>query len=165
MKVTKFLVEIFQFKFLVMTEKTILIYNFFCHKIIQILIYFLSKNINPLKKVRPFPPFLLVYCLTRNALFINLLLLWWIMHFQNKKKLLLLTYSWLVLILLFCLYVFLRVLFSHFCYHKTTNSFIFIWLLLDIHIGFSWHNHFKACRLLLLFRFPRKLSSRLILSP
>ena len=40
LKVTKFLVEISQFKFLVMTEKKILIYNFFYHKIIQILNYF-----------------------------------------------------------------------------------------------------------------------------
>ena len=31
LKVTKFLVEISQFKFLVMTEKNIFIYNFFCH--------------------------------------------------------------------------------------------------------------------------------------
>ena len=36
-------------------------------------------------------------------------------------------YCWLVLILLFYVYVCLRVLFSHFCYHKTTNSFIFVY--------------------------------------
>ena len=45
-----------------------------------------SKNCNPLKKVTPFPPFSFAYCLSRNTLFINLLLLWWIMHFQNKTN-------------------------------------------------------------------------------
>ena len=70
LKVTKFLVEIFQFKFLVMTE------IFFCHEMFQILIYFSCKNCNPMKKVTPFPPFLFFYCLSRNTLFINLLLLW-----------------------------------------------------------------------------------------
>ena len=31
LKVTKFLVKICQFEFLVMTEKNIFVYNFFCH--------------------------------------------------------------------------------------------------------------------------------------
>ena len=44
--------------------------------------------------------------------------------------------------------------FSHLCYHETTNSFIFVYFLLHIHIGLSWHNH-------LFFLFLRKLSLRL----
>ena len=35
--------------------------------------------------------------------------------------------------------------FSHFCYRETTNSFIFVYFLLHIHIGFSWHNHVENC--------------------
>ena len=56
--------------------------------------------------------------------------------------------------------------FSHFCYHEITfmNSFIFAYMHSFL-FGLSWHNHVKNYRLLLFFRFPRKLSSRLILPP
>ena len=40
------LVKISQFEFLVMTEQRILVYELFCHKIFQILVYFLLKNCN-----------------------------------------------------------------------------------------------------------------------
>ena len=52
-KVTKFLVKISQFKFLVMTEKHFWFINFFGHYIFQISVYFLFKNFNSLKKVTP----------------------------------------------------------------------------------------------------------------
>ena len=51
LKLTKFLVQISQFEFLVMAEQSILVYKLFCHSIFQILLYFLSENYNPLKKV------------------------------------------------------------------------------------------------------------------
>ena len=53
LKVTKFLVKMSQFEFLVMTEKNVLLINFFCHEIFQIWIYFLWENCNPQKKVTP----------------------------------------------------------------------------------------------------------------
>ena len=128
------------------------------------LIYFLCKSCNPLKKVTRFPAFSFVYCLTRNTLFINLLLLWGMMHFQKKTNFFLKVIAgWFW----FCcfVYVFLRVLFHISAYHKTTNSFIFVYFLLYIHIGLSWHNHVENSRLFLFYRFPRKLSSRLVLPP
>ena len=47
LKVNKFLLKISQFEFLVMTEQSILVYKLFCHEIFQILIYFLSKTLQP----------------------------------------------------------------------------------------------------------------------
>ena len=47
LKVTEFFVKISQFES-VMTEKNILLINFFCHEIFQILIYFLFENRNHL---------------------------------------------------------------------------------------------------------------------
>ena len=44
LKVTKFLVKIPNFEFLVMTEKSIFVSKLFCHLIFPILVYFLCKN-------------------------------------------------------------------------------------------------------------------------
>ena len=49
-----------------------------------------------------------------------------IMYFQSKKHFHL-TYWWSVLIFLFCVYVFVRVLFQ-FCHHETMNSFKFAYM-------------------------------------
>ena len=117
------------------------------------------------EKGHPFPPFSFAYCLSRNTLFINLLLLWWIIFFQNKTN-----FSFNLLLVNFavlCICVSWGA-FSYFCYHEMTfmNSFIFVYMHSYICIyflfGFSWHNHIKNYRLLLFFFwFPRKLSSRL----
>ena len=53
LEVTKFLVKISQFEFLVMTEKNIFVYKLFCHEIFQILVHFFCKNCKPLKKITP----------------------------------------------------------------------------------------------------------------
>ena len=47
LKVTKFLVKICQFKFLVVEDKYYFVYKFFYHLKLQILVYFLYKNCNP----------------------------------------------------------------------------------------------------------------------
>ena len=60
---TKFLVNISQFEFLVMAEKNIFVYKHFLSLKFQILVYFLQKKLPPfpsLKKVIPsFPATLL----------------------------------------------------------------------------------------------------------
>ena len=61
--------------------------------------------------------------------------------FSKKLRFFLLAHCWLVLILLFCLYVFYGV-FLQFCHYEITNQ-----------------------KLLLFFRCPRKLGLRLILPP
>ena len=53
LKVTKFLVEISQFEFLVMTEKNIFVHKLFMPLNIQILIYFYVKIASLLNKVTP----------------------------------------------------------------------------------------------------------------
>ena len=53
LKVTKFLVEISQFEFLVMTEKNIFAHKLFMPLNIQILIYFYVTIASPLNKVTP----------------------------------------------------------------------------------------------------------------
>ena len=62
--------------------------------------------------------------------------------FSKKIRFFLLAHCWSVLILLFCLCVFLRVVFLQFCHHEITNL-----------------------NLLFFFRIPRKLSLRFILPP
>ena len=52
LKVTKFLVKISQFEFLVMTEKNIFAYKFFL-SLFQILIDFFGENCNPPEKSHP----------------------------------------------------------------------------------------------------------------
>ena len=49
LKVTKFLVKLSQFKFLVNTDKNIFVFIFF-HEIFQILVYFLCKNWTPSRR-------------------------------------------------------------------------------------------------------------------
>ena len=70
-----------------------------------------------MKKVTPFSLFSFEYCLTRNTSFINLLLLWIIMHFQIKKissfNLLLVGFDFAILCICF-----LRVLFCISAYMK-----------------------------------------------
>ena len=58
LKVTSFLVKISQFGFLVTTKKNIFahIIIFFCHSILQILVYFLYENCNSPEKSKPFFP-------------------------------------------------------------------------------------------------------------
>ena len=53
LKVTKFLGNVSQFEFLVMTEKNIFAYKLVCHQIFQILIYFLCENYTPPWKMSP----------------------------------------------------------------------------------------------------------------
>ena len=60
-----------------MTEKNIIAYKLFCHKIFQILVYFFGENCNPppLKKVTPlFPskPPLKVEVLSSSPLFLKI---------------------------------------------------------------------------------------------
>ena len=101
LKVPKLLAKISQFKFLVITRKNIYICKF--------LVYFLCKNCNPLKKVTPFFRLLIVWQeILYQPSFTVIRLSQKMMHFQ---RFFLLTYCWLVLILLFCAYVFLRMLF------------------------------------------------------
>ena len=51
---TKLLVKISKFKFLVMAEKTFVLIIFFCHQMFHSLVYFLCKICNPRKKVTTF---------------------------------------------------------------------------------------------------------------
>ena len=86
LKVTKFSVEILQFKFLVMTE------NVFCYWIFQILVYFLCKNCSP------FPPLYIILLyyyihiiLIKHALqIITIQALWQLVHLGTP------IYGWLV---------------------------------------------------------------------
>ena len=126
----------------------------------------------PLKKVNSFPPFSFSYCLSRNTLFINLLLLPWIFKIKqiSSSNLLLVDFDffffavWFEFIVL-CICISWGA-FSHFYYHETTfmNSFIFPYIHSFL-FGVSWCNHVKNYRVLSLFQFPRKLSTRLILPP
>ena len=100
LKVPKFLAKISQFKFLVMTRKNIYICKF---------LVYLCKNCNPLKKVTPFFHLLIAWQeIIYQPSFALISLSQKMMHFQ---RFFLLTYSWSVFILLFCAYVFLRMLF------------------------------------------------------
>ena len=112
LKVTKFLVEIFQFKFLVMTE------IFFCHEIFQILIYFSCKNCNPMKKVTAFPPFFFLLFVKKYFIYQPPFAL--IMYFQNKTNFffyLIAGWFW------FCCFVYMCFLGCFFTFLLSWNNF------------------------------------------